>query len=102
MPSQKLRSVQRSPGLGRNLIYLSNLLKCNRRHDLESPNIETLWVEIKLKEINLLLCCLYRSDFNASQSLFINEMKNSIKAVLDYIPHVILTGDIDIDFFKSY
>ena len=81
------------------LVHLSNLLKCNRRHDLESPNIETIWVEIKLKDLNSLLCCMYRSDFNASQSLFINEIQNSIEIALDYTSHVILTGDINTDFF---
>ena len=82
------------------LVYLSNLLKYNRRRDLESPNIETIWVEIKLKDINLLLCCLYRSDFNASQSLFINEIQNLIEIALDYTSHVILTRDINIDFLN--
>ena len=42
----------------------------------------------------LLLCCLYRSDFNASQSPFINEIQNSIEIALDYTSHVISTGDI--------
>ena len=73
------------------LVYLSNLLKYNRRHHLESPIKETIWVEIKLKDINLLLCCLYKSDLNASQSLFINEVQNSIDISLDYTSHVILT-----------
>ena len=79
---------------------MSNLLKCNRRHYLESPNIETIWVEIKLKDLYSLLCCLYRSDFNASQSLFINEIQNSIEIALDYTSHVILTGDINTDFLN--
>ena len=82
------------------LVYLSNLLKYNRRRDLEPPTIETIWVEIKLKDINLLLCCLYRSDFNASQSLFINEIQNSIEIALGFTSHVILTGDINMDLLN--
>ena len=46
----------------------------------------------------MLLCCLYRSDFTASQTLFITEIYNSIEMALDYSPYVILTGDINIDF----
>ena len=42
-PSRK----ERTRNGGEILVYLSNLLKYNRRHDLESPNIETIWVEIK-------------------------------------------------------
>ncbi|MCG8045972.1 MAG: endonuclease/exonuclease/phosphatase family protein, partial [Candidatus Thiodiazotropha endolucinida] len=82
------------------MIYISSLLQYNRRHDLESPQIETIWVEIKLKDRNLLLCCLYRSDFTASQSVFITDIQNSIEIALDYTPHVILTGDINIDFIN--
>ena len=77
------------------MVYMSSLLRYNRRHDLDSPSIGTIWVEIKLEDINLLLCCLYRSDL----SLFINEKQNSIESALDKTPHVILTGDIKIDIF---
>ena len=82
------------------LVYLTNLLKYDRRHDLETPLIETIWVEIKLKDKNLLLCGLYRSDFYASQSLFIDEIQNSIEVALDYTSHVILTCIINIDFLN--
>ena len=81
------------------LVYLSNLLKYNRRHDLESPIIKKIWVELN-SDITLLLCCLYKSDFNALQSLLINEIQNSIEIALDYTSHIILTRDINIDFLN--
>ena len=84
------------------MVYMSILLKYNTRHALESPQIETIWAEIKLTDRNLLLCYMYRSDFNASQSLFITEIQNSVAIALDYTPHIILTGDINKDFFKAY
>ena len=80
------------------MVYTSNMLKYRRRHDLESPIIETLWVEINFKEINVLICCLYRSDFIASPSVFITELQNSIEIALDYTPHIIILGDININF----
>ena len=84
------------------LVYLSNFLKYNRQHDLESPNIETIRVEIKLKYINLHLCCLYRSDFNASQSLFINEIQNSIfDCFRSYISRY-FNQRYELRFFKYY
>ena len=46
------------------------------------------------------MCCLYRSDFTASQSVFITEIQNAIETALDDTSHVILTGDINIDFSK--
>lgn len=79
-------------------LYMSSLLKYTRRPDLESPHIETIWVEINLKDIKILLCCFYRSDFIASQTVFISEIQNSIETALDYTSSVILTGDINIDF----
>ena len=80
------------------MVYMSSQLKYSRRQDLENPNIETIWLEIQLKNMNLLLCCLYRSNFKASQTLFVTEIQNSIEMALDYTPYVILTGDINIDF----
>ena len=77
---------------------LARLLKYSRRRDLETIEKIEIWVEIKLKDIKVVLCCLYRSDFTASQSIFITEIQNSIESALFYTPHVILTGDINIDF----
>ena len=83
------------------MIYMSNILTFTRRDDLEDPRLETIWVEVTLKAQNILICCFYRgSDFNISQSLFVSELQNSFETVLDYIPFVILTGDINIDFIN--
>ena len=56
------------------MVFMSSQLKYCRRHDLENPQIETIWLEIQFREIKMLLCCLYRSDFTASQTLFITEI----------------------------
>ena len=82
------------------MVYVSNLLRYKRREDLEDQILETIWTEIKLRSFNILLCCFYRSDFNVSQSTFINELQSSIEVALDYTPYVILTGDINIDFIN--
>ena len=70
------------------IVYMSSLLKYNRRQNLGSAQIKTIWVEIKLKYKNLLLCGLYRSNFNVSKSLFITEIQNSLEIALDYTPHI--------------
>lgn len=61
----------RSHNSGGVMIFMSSLLKYTRREDLENPKLETIWVEVNLKFYNILVCCFYRSDFVASQSLFI-------------------------------
>ena len=45
-----------------------------------------------------LRCCLYRSNFTDSKSLFISELQESIETDLNCTPYVILAGDINIDF----
>ena len=80
------------------MVFMSSQLKYCRRNDLENPRIETIWLDIQLKEIKMLLCCLYRSDFTALQTLFMTEIYDSIEMTLDYSPYVILTCDINIDF----
>lgn len=65
---------------------------------MENQRLETIWVEVNLKSYNILVCCFYRSDFVVTQSLFISELQASIESALDYTPHVILTGGINIDF----
>lgn len=91
-------SKDRNRNWGRIMVFISSQLKYSRRHDLENPKIETILLEIQLREIKMLLCCLYRSDFTAWQTLLITEIYNSIEMALDYSPYVILTGDINIDF----
>ena len=46
------------------MVYISSALRYVHRVDLENPNLETIWIEIKLESNDLLLCCFYRSDFN--------------------------------------
>ena len=82
------------------MVYISSALRYVRRVDLENPNLETIWIEIKLKSYDLLLCCFYRSDFTISQSNFVTELQSSIEEALDYSLYVILTGDININFLN--
>ena len=44
------------------MTYISSSLIYKRRFDLENIQLETIWVEIKLKSFNLLLCCFCHSD----------------------------------------
>ena len=92
-----IRNVRNRNGGGIRVFMPSQLKYC-RRHDLENPQIETIWLEIQFREIKMLLYCLYRSDFTASQTLFITEIYNSIEMALDYSPYVIVSGDINVNF----
>ena len=80
------------------MVYISNSLKYERHEEFEDPRLESIWIEVKLKMQNILICCFYRSDFNTSQSVFISSMQTSIEMAIDYCPNIILVGDINIDF----
>ena len=90
----------RSNNGGGIMIYVSSVLKYKRRTDLENPRVETIWIEVKLKSYNVLICCFYRSDFVSLQSLFNPEMQSSIVEALNFTPYVILTVYINIDFLQ--
>ena len=96
---EPLRKDRRLNG-GGIMVYISSSLIYKRRLDLENIRLETIWVEIKLKSFNLLLCCFYRSDFFVSQPTFITDLQSSIEEALDYSQYVILLGDINIDFLN--
>ena len=81
------------------MIYMSNLLKYIRCHDLKSQRLETIWVEVNLKSFTVLVCCFYRSDFYATQSFLFLKIPDSIEAALDVTPHIILVSDINIYFY---
>ena len=73
-------------------------MKYNRRQDLESQRLENIWVEVFLKSFKILVCCIYRSGFTATQSFFVPEFQDSIEAAFDITPKIIVVGDINIDF----
>ena len=80
------------------MVYMSRVLKYKRRIDLENPRIEIIGIEVKLKSYGILICCFYRSDFVFTQSILLQKMQSSVEEAFNYT-HVILTGDINIDFF---
>ena len=54
--------------------------------------------DIRHKVVTMLFVQKRFYSVTASQSIFITEIQNSIESALDYTPHVILTGDMNIDF----
>lgn len=80
----------RTPNGGGFSVYMSTHLKYNRKNELESPLIKSIWFQTELKDFDLLLCCYYMSNFTVSQSVFLTEMQTSIKQALDSIPYISL------------
>lgn len=78
------------------IVYLSNNIKGKRRLDLESSNSETLWIELKIKGLTLLLCNCYRPPSSGV------EFWDSFQCQLDKakrgpIKNILVAGDLNAD-----
>ena len=61
------------------MVYISSILRYKRREDLEDQRLETIWIELDLRLFNVLICCFFRSDFNASQSFLSQNCNHLLK-----------------------
>ena len=87
----------RPGGLGGGVaLYTSQLFAASRRHDLEVPDIELLWSEIRLHNNKFLLGVVYRPP-NSTVS-FWDKLQDSLDlAKATNINNIILTGDLNSD-----
>ena len=78
------------------LIYLNNHINYVRRHDLESPNIESIWIEVKIRNSkSFLLCSVYRPPSSTSEwyDSFSTQIDKS-HAITD---EIYIMGDINVN-----
>ena len=94
-----MRRVRLSNGGGL-IIYLKSNLTYIRRDDLETNNLETIWLEVKInKQKSFLICYCYRPP--SSTVDWISTMENSIeKAFLDD-KEVIILGDFNFNLLQE-
>ena len=81
------------------LVYCSESLFCQRRVDLESDEFETIWIEIKLGNLNILLCALYRPP--NSCDLFWNYLEYAIDKAYETTHNLVITGDINVNLLAN-
>ena len=75
------------------ITYVNCELFSKRRDDLESPNIQTLWVEVKYKNKNILICNVYRPP--SSPVSFWENFNICIEKALDVNSNLLIVGDIN-------
>ena len=76
--------------------YVSDCIFSKRRYDLELPNIECVWVEIKTQNKKLLIGTFYRPPNSPIATL--TAIGDSIGMALDTNAHdILLTGDFNIN-----
>ena len=77
------------------LIYVSNNVISRRLEVLETPNLDTLWIEIKDKNETILLYTAYRQP--SSPVDFWDNLNISLERALDISHKVIMLGDVNED-----
>ena len=83
-------------GYGGVLAWVSDQVAAKRRHDLELPGLEALWIEIRTHNNKFLLCTVYRPP-NAG-SHFWDLFQESISTAKESdIRYFIITGDLNAD-----
>ena len=77
-------------------IYLRDKLEYIRRHDLESPDLESIWIEIKIKHTkSFLVCSVYRPPSSTADwsDIFSSQIERSLASNNE----IYLMGDFNID-----
>ena len=105
MPGFQFIRKDRPDGIGGGVaIYLSDDIKWKRRPDLETPEIECIWVEIEIfKGKNFVVGCIYRPPdssnyLNKEFNNFLNEMLSKVNKIS---METFLLGDINVNFLTK-
>ena len=76
---------------------MSNNIACKRRIDLEVPDIESLWIEIRAVNKIFLLCIIYRAESNTDNSFWDKLQENIDLAYSQERNKILILGDINAD-----
>ena len=95
-PHRKDRGYQEYGGVA---IYTKNGLPTVRRSDVESDDLEIIWLEITTTQGKLLVGCCYRAPNSSSDTW--PSIEANIDLACETGLHVILTGDINVDMTKQ-
>ena len=81
------------------LVYVSNQLMAKRIQDIETPDIESIWLEIIFPNYSLLLCCIYRPPNSLVD--FWTYFQYSVEKAITYNPQIVITGDLNVDLLTN-
>ena len=96
--SKRIFRKDRNNSGGGVIIYTKDDLLVMRKEEFENPFDETIWLEIRGRGLNFLLCTAYRSDF--SDDNFWTRLSHSVENGVQS-GNIILTGDMNSDLFKQ-
>ena len=96
MPLRKDRQINNGGGL---MIYIKNNLCFKRRTELESNDIENIWIEINSLKNKLLVGLLHRPP--NSQAEYWESFDENTELVTDLNTDMIIMGDFNQDILKT-
>ena len=83
-------------GYGGVLAWVSDNIACKRRVDIEPPNSEAMWLEVRSQNKKFFLCVAYRSPTNRHN--FWDAMQTSVNMIKELDrSKIIITGDLNAD-----
>ena len=81
-------------------IYVKNSIIYTRRHDLELPGIECIWIEVILKQKRLLFGLFYRPP--NSDQIYHSAVEDSVHLAVDTgIKDIVVTGDFNYNMLND-
>ena len=93
---RKDRSIG-TEGYGGVLAWVANSIICKRRKDLETDELEAMWLELRPMNQKFFLCVVYRPPNSAL--CFCDDLQKSIETIQsNYNSRVMLIGDLNADF----
>ncbi|MCG8113710.1 MAG: reverse transcriptase domain-containing protein [Candidatus Thiodiazotropha taylori] len=96
-PFRKDRQTNNYGGV---LVYVRENIPCKRRHELEMPDLECIWLELKVKSRSVLFGLFYRPP-SALQEVY-DKIEQSIDLALDSnINDVVITGDFNLNYIDT-
>ena len=79
---------------------MRNNIYSRRRNDLELPDIECTWIEVKTYDIKQLIGTFYRPP--NCNNMVISTIEDSIGLAFDTnIKNILITGDFNLDISKQ-
>ena len=94
------RKDRQDDAYGGVIIYVKNNIPCKRRTDLEVDGVESVWLEIKLKNKTVLFATFHRAPNSTS------EVQSKIESSLDLAYdadtfNIIITGDFNYNYLNT-
>ena len=78
------------------VVYIKNEVKFDRRIDLELPELECIWIELKCKGQNVLMCSMYRPP--SANPEYYSNILDVLEKACDEDNVTILVGDLNINY----